>query len=106
MRRPPGQGASRLARGGVLDLNVFSSRAVTRISDLSLTGETVTVPKKVMELLAEWRGQCKFTGPDDFAFSIRTNSPIDLNRVLERTVKPLADRIGRYVWPEEAGTAA
>ena len=61
---------------------------------------TVKVPKKVMELLADWRVRCKFTAPDDFVFSIRTNSPIDLNRALERVVKPTAERLGlpRFSW--------
>ena len=51
-------------------------------------------------LLAEWRGECAFTAPDDFAFSIRANSPIDLNRALERVVKPAAVRLGlpRFSW--------
>ena len=33
-------------------------------------------------------------------FSIRTNSPIDLNRVLERLIKPIEEKLGlpRFSW--------
>ena len=53
-----------------------------------------------MEFLTDWYAQCKFKGPDDFVFSIRTNSPIDLNRVVERVVKPIAEGLGlpRFSW--------
>ena len=63
---------------------------------------TVTVPRKVMELLAEWRSECSFMAPEDFVFSIRTNSPIDLNRALERVVKPTEERLGlpRFSWQD------
>ena len=60
----------------------------------------VTVPEKAVELIEEWRGQCAFTESTDFAFSIRTNSPIDLNREMERTIKPVAEKLGlhRFSW--------
>lgn len=60
----------------------------------------VTVPEKAVELIEEWRGQCAFTESNDFAFSIRTNSPIDLNREMERTIKPVAEKLGlpRFSW--------
>ncbi len=60
----------------------------------------VSVPPQVLEVLEEWRVQCKFTQPEDFMFSIRTNSPIDLNRVLERLIKPTAEKLGlpRFSW--------
>jgi len=61
---------------------------------------TVSVPKKAIAALHEWRRQSRFVSPRDFVFSIRTNSPIDLNRSLERTVKPTAESIGlpRFSW--------
>lgn len=61
---------------------------------------TVKVPAKAIALLHEWRDQCRFTEPEDFVFSIRTNSPIDLNRVLERLIKPKAEALGlpRFSW--------
>lgn len=61
---------------------------------------TVTVPRKAIELLEDWKTRSRFTGPDDFAFSMRTNSPIDLNRVLERVIKPVAEGLGlpRFSW--------
>src|SRR5690606_7901526 len=43
----------------------------------------VKIPAKAVELIEAWRQECKFTQPGDFMFSIRTNSPIDLNRALE-----------------------
>ncbi len=61
---------------------------------------TVSIPSQVLALLEDWREQCKFTQPEDFMFSIRTNSPIDLNREMERTIKPVAERLGmpRFSW--------
>ena len=61
---------------------------------------TVSVPAVVLELIEDWRSQCRFKGQDDFAFSIRTNSPIDLNREMERTIKPIAEKLGlpRFSW--------
>ncbi len=60
----------------------------------------VKIPRKAVELLLECKAQSNFTGPEDFMFSIRTNSPIDLNRVLERTIKPIAEQLGlpRFSW--------
>ena len=51
-----------------------------------------------MEFLEEWRGECSFTALEDFVFSMRTNSPIDLNRELERVVKPVAEKLGLPRW--------
>jgi integrase len=60
----------------------------------------VKIPAKAVELIEAWRQECKFTQPEDFMFSIRTNSPIDLNRALERLIKPLAVTQGlpRFSW--------
>ncbi len=64
------------------------------------SSRTIKIPAKATELLNEWRSRCKFTEPEDFVFSIRTNSPIDLNRVLERLIKPTAEKLGlpRFSW--------
>ena len=61
---------------------------------------SVSIPSQVLEALEDWRGQCKFTQPEDFMFSIRTNSPIDLNREMERTIKPIEEKLGmpRFSW--------
>jgi integrase len=61
---------------------------------------TVTIPSIAVDLVEDWRSQCRFQGQRDFAFSIRTNSPIDLNRVIERTIKPIAEGLGlpRFSW--------
>ena len=61
---------------------------------------TVTVPAKAMEFMEEWRQRTKFPASDDFVFAIRTNSPIDLNREMERTIKPVAEKLGlpRFSW--------
>ena len=60
----------------------------------------VSVPDQALAVVAEWRERCRFVEPDDFVFSIRTSSPIDLNREMERTIKPMADRLGlpRFSW--------
>ena len=60
----------------------------------------VTVPAKALEMVNEWRARCAYTEPKDFAFSVRTNSPIDLNRALERLIKPCAEALGlpRFSW--------
>ncbi|MDA1236264.1 MAG: site-specific integrase [Acidobacteria bacterium] len=79
---------------------------------------TVKIPTKAVELLEAWRSQSKFTEPEDFVFAIRTNTPIDLNRALERLIKPLAEKRGlpRFsyhdfrhaytTWGRKAGVAA
>src|SRR5690606_1101428 len=61
---------------------------------------SVSIPSQVLEALEDWRGQCKFTQPEDFMFSIRTNSPIDLNREMERTIVPIEEKLGmpRFSW--------
>ncbi len=60
----------------------------------------VAVPHVALKFVDEWRRQCRFTQPRDFAFSIRTNSPIDLNREMERRIKPISESLGlpRYSW--------
>ena len=60
----------------------------------------VPMPAKAGALIVEWREQARFTESRDFVFSIRTNSPIDLNRSVERVVKPMAERLGlpRFSW--------
>jgi integrase len=60
----------------------------------------VSVPSQVLEVLEDWRAPCKFNQPENFMFSIRTNSPIDLNRVLERLIKPIEEKLGlpRFSW--------
>jgi integrase len=69
-------------------------------------------------MIEEWRLQCKFTGPDDFMFSIRTNSPIDLHNIAARHVQPACEKLGlpkvswhdfRHTyttWARRAGVAA
>jgi integrase len=47
---------------------------------------------------ARWRStgkpMARFTGPDDFMFSIRTNTPIDLKNALARHVKKACRKLG------------
>ena len=64
------------------------------------SNRVVNIPPKATELLEEWRKECCFTQPEDFMFGIRTNTPIDLNGVLERVVKPSAEKLGlpRFSW--------
>lgn len=61
---------------------------------------TVTIPVIAVKLVENWRSQCPFRDQKDFAFSIRTNSPIDLNRAIERKIKPAAEALGlpRFSW--------
>ena len=61
---------------------------------------TVTIPAMAVKMIEDWRLQCRFRDPRDFTFSIRTNSPIDLNRVIERNIKPVAEGLGlpRFSW--------
>lgn len=47
--------------------------------------------------IEEWRSKARFTGPDDFMFGIRTNTPIDLHTAVARHLKPAAVRIGVQV---------
>ena len=60
----------------------------------------VALPDVALAFIEEWRQQSRHREPKDFAFSIRTNSPIDLNREMERRIKPLAESLGlpRYSW--------
>jgi integrase len=60
----------------------------------------VVVPEKAIEILDDWRSKCRFSKPEDFAFSIRTNSPPDLNRALERLIKARSEQLGlpRFSW--------
>ncbi len=44
--------------------------------------------------LENWRKQAKFTEPEDFVFSVRTNSPIDLKNATARHVKPACAKLG------------
>jgi len=60
----------------------------------------VKLSAKAIRLVEEWREIAGHTQPRDFVFSIRTNSPIDLNRAIERVVKPTAERLKlpRFSW--------
>ena len=64
------------------------------------SNRTVTIPAIAVKLIEDWRLQCRFRDQKDFAFSIRTNSPIDLNRAIERKIKPIAEGLGlpRFSW--------
>ncbi len=55
---------------------------------------TVVIGPIVRRALEEWRHVARFTGANDFVFSIRTNSPIDLKNAVERHVKPACRRLG------------
>ncbi len=64
------------------------------------SNRTATIPAIAVKLIEDWRLQCRFRDQKDFAFSIRTNSPIDLNRAIERKIKPVAEGLGlpRFSW--------
>jgi len=55
---------------------------------------TVAIGPVVRQMLDEWRRVARFTGPSDFVFSVRTNSPINLKNAVERHVKPACQRLG------------
>lgn len=44
--------------------------------------------------LKEWRQMAEFTGPKDFVFAIRTNTPIDLHNAVARHIKPACVKLG------------
>ncbi len=52
----------------------------------------VSIGPIAQQAIDEWRRQAKFTGPNDFMFAIRTNSPIDLHTAVARHLKPAALR--------------
>ena len=54
----------------------------------------VTIGPRAQEAIDEWRKHSNFGGADDFMFSIRTNSPIDLHTAVARHLKPAALRVG------------
>ena len=95
---------SALRRNDVLDSKIRVDEAVYRgvlgTAKFAKSIRVVDVPTKVCELIQEWSDQCKFKEPEDFLFSIRTNSPIDLNSAIERVIKPIAREIGvpPYGW--------
>ena len=55
---------------------------------------TVAIGPMARQALEEWRRMAKFTGENDFVFSIRTNSPINLKNAVERHVKPACRLLG------------
>ena len=54
----------------------------------------IAVGEQVQQSLTEWHKQAKFTDPDDFIFTIRTNSPIDLHNAAARHIKPTCRKLG------------
>ena len=58
------------------------------------SNRTVAIGPIVQRALDEWLRVAPFTGPSDFVFSIRTNSPINLKNTVERHVKPACRRLG------------
>ena len=54
----------------------------------------VTIGPAVQKALSDWRQRTKFTGPEDFVFAIRTNTPVDLHNVVARHVKPACQKLG------------
>jgi len=54
----------------------------------------VSIGPMAQKAIGEWRRMAKFTGPDDFMFGIRTNTPIDLHTAVARHLKPAALKIG------------
>ena len=53
----------------------------------------VRVGPVVQQALAEWREVAPFTAPDDFVFSIKTNSSITLKNAIERHTQPACRRL-------------
>ena len=54
----------------------------------------VAIGDWAQEALDIWKRVAKFTGPEDFIFGVRTNTPIDLHNAVARYVKPVAARLG------------
>lgn len=50
----------------------------------------VAIGPLAQQAIHEWRGRAKFTGPADFMFAIRTNTPPDLHTAVERHLAPAA----------------
>ena len=76
----------------VVDEAVYRGTLDTPKTDNS--NREVRVGPVVQQALAEWREVAPFTAPEDFVFSIKTNSPIDLKNAIERHIKPACRRLG------------
>jgi len=54
----------------------------------------VSIGPGAQQAIDRWRARAKFTGPEDFVFGIRTNSPIDLHNAIARYIKPACKALG------------
>jgi integrase len=54
----------------------------------------VSIGPMAQQAINAWRERAKFTGPSDFMFGIRTNTPIDLHNAAGRHIKPACKRLG------------
>jgi len=54
----------------------------------------VPIPQPLFEILLELRKKTGFLGPDDFVFVSRAGTPINLNNLLVRRLKPIARQLG------------
>jgi len=54
----------------------------------------VSIGPRLQRALADWRAQARFVGDEDFVFSLKTNSPIDLHNAKARHIKPACIKLG------------
>jgi len=54
----------------------------------------VTIGPRVQGALADWKKHTRFSGPDDYLFSIRIPRPIRMDMVLQKVLKPAGRKMG------------
>ena len=54
----------------------------------------VAIGEGLASTLADWLGRARFKAPEDFVFSIRSNSPIQMDNAIARHVKPTCAKLG------------
>ena len=54
----------------------------------------VPIGPRVQQVLTSWKLLTRFPSPDDFVFAVRTPTPVQMDRVLMKVLKPAGRRIG------------